>query len=76
MFASLPVITSAGERLSHEEVVNRLQSETVKSEVSLAVSGLFKETVVANIVVETARYETAVRWLKDLVYGSEFDKER
>ena len=29
-----------------------------------------------NIKVEKDQYEAAVLWLKDLFYGSEFDKER
>jgi hypothetical protein len=29
-----------------------------------------------TIEVELAAYETAVAWLRDLIYGSEFDKER
>lgn len=26
--------------------------------------------------VEVDKYETAIAWLRDLIYGSEFDKER
>ncbi|KAI0639791.1 Metalloenzyme, LuxS/M16 peptidase-like protein [Trametes polyzona] len=75
-FFSLPVRRSTGERLSHEEVVHRLDSDTVSYEVALGVNNLFTEAVRVSIKVETAQYESAIAWLKDLVYGSEFDKDR
>ncbi|KAI0652259.1 Metalloenzyme, LuxS/M16 peptidase-like protein [Trametes meyenii] len=75
-FFSLPVQRSTGEKLNHEEVVHRLDSDTVSYEVSLGVNNAFMETVRVSIKVETAQYENAIAWLKDLVYGSEFDKDR
>ncbi|KAL6304310.1 Metalloenzyme, LuxS/M16 peptidase-like protein [Sparassis latifolia] len=75
-FFSLPVTRSSGEKLTHEEVVNRLDNDTVSYEVNLGVSGTFSETMRVTIKVETAMYESAIAWLKDLVYDSIFDKER
>ncbi|KAF8078531.1 Metalloenzyme, LuxS/M16 peptidase-like protein [Lyophyllum atratum] len=75
-FFALPVKRQSGERLMHEEVVNKLDDETVSYDVGLGVSNTFTDTLCVSIKVETARYETAVAWLKDLVYGAEFDKER
>ncbi|KAI0375392.1 hypothetical protein BV20DRAFT_960528 [Pilatotrama ljubarskyi] len=75
-FFSLPVKRSTGERLNHEEVVHRLDSDTVSYEVSLGVNNTFTEAMRVSIKVETAQYENAIAWLRDLVYGSEFDKER
>ena len=75
-FFSLPVRRSTGERLKHEEVVHRLDSDTVSYEVALGVSGSFTETMRVSIKVDRDLYETSVAWLKDLVYGSEFDKDR
>ena len=66
----------SGERLSHEEVVDQLDDQTVYYEVELGVSGRFAETLRVAIRVEVAKYELAVAWLKDLLYGSEFVKER
>jgi len=66
----------SGERLTHEEVINKLDDETVSYDVGLGLSNAFAETFRVSIKVETALYETAVAWVKDLVYGSEFDKER
>ena len=75
-FFSLPVKRSTGERLNHEEVVHRLDSDTVSYEVAVGVNGIFNDALRVSIKVEKAQYETAVAWLKDLIYGSEFDKER
>lgn len=75
-FFSLPVKRSTGERLNHEEVVHKLDSDTVSYEVALGVSNIFTETMRVSIKVEKDLYETAVSWLKDLVYGIEFDKDR
>ncbi|TBU62037.1 Metalloenzyme, LuxS/M16 peptidase-like protein [Dichomitus squalens] len=75
-FFSLPVKRSNGERLNHEEVVHKLDSDTVSYEVALGVNSTFTETVRVSIKVETSLYDSAIGWLKDLVYGSEFDKER
>jgi hypothetical protein len=66
----------SGERLSHEEVVDQLDEQTVFYEVAPGTSGMFAETLRITIRVEVAKYELAVAWLRDLVYGSEFTKER
>ena len=73
---SLPVVRSNGERLSHEEVVNQLDDDTVSYEVGLGVNGAFSETLRVTIKVEVGNYESAISWLKDLIYGSEFAKDR
>ena len=75
-FFSLPVKRSTGERLSHEEVVNKLDDETVAYGAEFGANNTFEELLRVSIKVEKDRYETAVSWLKDLFYGSEFDKER
>ncbi|KAI0330572.1 hypothetical protein GY45DRAFT_1323517 [Cubamyces sp. BRFM 1775] len=75
-FFSLPVKRSSGEKLNHEEVVHRLDSDTVSYEVALGVNNAFTETMRVSIKVEAAQYENAIAWLKDLVYGSEIDKDR
>ncbi len=75
-FFSLPVKRQSGERLSHEEVVDQLDDQTVSYDVSPGISGRFAETLRVTIRVEVAKYELAVAWLRDLLYGSEFAKER
>ena len=66
----------SGEHLSHEEVVDQLDEQTVAYEVGFGASGNFGETLRVTIRVEVAKYELAVGWLRDLLYGSEFTKER
>ena len=66
----------SGERLSHEEVVDQLDEQTVFYEVGLGLSEMFAEMLRITIRVEVAKYELAVAWLRDLLYGSEFTKER
>nr|GAT54909.1 predicted protein [Mycena chlorophos] len=75
-FFALPVVRQSGERLTHEEVVNRLDDETVSYEVGLGVGGAFTESFRVTIKVEIAHYETAIAWMKDLLHGAEFDHER
>ncbi|PFH54559.1 hypothetical protein AMATHDRAFT_123 [Amanita thiersii Skay4041] len=75
-FFTLPVVRQSGEHLTHEQVINQLDDETVSYEATLGVSESFAETFRLSIKVETKRYETAISWLHDLVYGAQFDKER
>ncbi|KAJ3514376.1 hypothetical protein NLJ89_g2417 [Agrocybe chaxingu] len=75
-FFSLPVNTTFGGRLSHEEVANKLDDDTVSYEVGLGLSNNFTDLFRVTIKVETAQYATAIAWMKDLVYSSEFDKDR
>jgi Zn-dependent M16 (insulinase) family peptidase len=62
--------------LSHEEVINQLDNETVSYAVDLGVSYYFTDIFHVSIEVEIAHYETAIAWLKDLVYGADFNKDR
>lgn len=75
-FFAVPVNRMSGERLTHEEVVNKLDDETVSYEVGLGLSSAFPQMFRVSIKVETAAYETAITWLRDLVYGADFTKER
>jgi len=75
-FFSLPVQRQSGIRLSHEEVINQLDNETVSYEIGLGISDSFSDTFRVSIKVEIAQYEKAIAWLKDLVYGAEFNEER
>jgi Zn-dependent M16 (insulinase) family peptidase len=76
VFFSLPVQRASGEILSHEEVVNQLDDGTVSYEAVLGISDQFSETMRVSFKVETSQYESAIAWLRDLVYNSIFDKER
>ncbi|KAF9044800.1 hypothetical protein BDZ89DRAFT_1191615 [Hymenopellis radicata] len=73
---ALPIHRQSGEVLTHEEVINKLDDETVSYDVGLGTAGAFAEMLRISIKVEVASYETAIAWLRDLVYGARFDKER
>ncbi|KAH7911953.1 Metalloenzyme, LuxS/M16 peptidase-like protein [Hygrophoropsis aurantiaca] len=75
-FFSLPVVRESGERLTHEQVINQLDDETVSYEAVLGLSEQFTEVMRVSFKVETARYESTVSWLRDLIYGAVFDKDR
>ncbi|OJA10818.1 hypothetical protein AZE42_00264 [Rhizopogon vesiculosus] len=75
-FFSLPVKRASGEVLSHEEVVNQLDDGTVSYEAVLGISDQFSEALRVSFKVETSQYESAIAWLRDIVYNSVFDKER
>lgn len=62
--------------MTHEQVVNQLDDETVSYEVGFGVSDAFTENFRVSIKVELSAYEKAIAWLRDLVYGAVFDKER
>jgi Zn-dependent M16 (insulinase) family peptidase len=62
--------------LSHEEVINSLENETVAYGTSLGLDGYFTQTVRISLKVETAKYDNAIQWLSDLIYRSKFDKTR
>ena len=75
-FFALPVCRTSGVRVSHEEVINQLDDETVYYNVQLGVSDYFEDISNVSIKVEIAHYETAIALLKYLVYGAEFDENR
>ncbi|KAG8964007.1 hypothetical protein FRC03_002291 [Tulasnella sp. 419] len=73
---SLPMTRSDGTKLTHEEVVKQLDDSTVSYIATLGVDGSFSENLRMSIEVEIGQYETAVAWLKDLIFGIEFTKDR
>lgn len=76
-FFSLPITQQwTGRKLTHEEVINDLEDETVSYDGSLGLDGYFGELVRISLKVEVAQYEKAVAWLSDLIFRSEFNTER
>ena len=72
----MPVKRHSGEYLSHEQVINQLDNDTVGYGLGMGFLGSVSEMVSVSIKVETAQYEAAVAWLRDLIYGSEFSPDR
>jgi hypothetical protein len=67
---------ASGEQLTHEEVVDQLDRDTVSYDTSLGFGSSFTEVARISIKVETAHYSTAIAWIWDLLHGSVFDVER
>lgn len=70
-FLSLPVTRSDGKVLTYEEVVDQLNIDTV-----LMGAGVSEQVFIVTLKVEISKYETAVTWLKELLFNSHFDLER
>lgn len=75
-FFSLPVTRSDGTKLTHEEVVKQLDGLSVGYDINFGQGDLFQNLIRVTVRVEPKRYEEAVAWLKDLIYGAEFTKDR
>src|ERR1700760_1700703 len=75
-FFCLPLEREGGIVLTHEEVVDQLDRDTVAYDISLGFDGLFAQMLRVSLKVETERYEEAVFWLRDLIYKSRFDASR
>lgn len=73
-FFSLPVIRSNGQKLSFEEVVKQLDSETV--EYAIYSSSSLGDDIKLIIQVSKSLYPVAIEWAKDLLWGSVFDIQR
>ncbi|KAL3870529.1 hypothetical protein ACJMK2_038583 [Sinanodonta woodiana] len=71
-----------GVLISHEEVIEQLQADTLVTEASLGIQGehfslvYFPHIVQVFLKVELEKYEKGVAWLKDLLYNIKFTAER
>ncbi|KAI9610843.1 hypothetical protein H4Q26_008685 [Puccinia striiformis f. sp. tritici PST-130] len=73
-FFSLPVKRKDGSRLSYDEVVHQLDTQTVEYDINLG--SPISQTLEVIMKVEKSKYATAVSWLGDLLWRSEFDVDR
>lgn len=79
-FFSLPIYRSStsssrGTYMSHEQVVDALDAETVSYEISLGAGGYFSEMMRVSVKVEVGSYEKAIGWIYDLIYGADLQGE-
>lgn len=65
-----------GTTMSHEEVVNAINELTVDQHSSFSFRRAFQENLCVSIKVEAERYGEAVAWLRDVLAGAVFTKER
>ena len=61
------------ERLDHADVARALERDAIGY---WTVLGSYGHSFRAGIKVESARYAEGVAWLRDLLFGSEFDVAR
>ncbi|WFD29887.1 hypothetical protein MSPP1_000901 [Malassezia sp. CBS 17886] len=77
MLFALPITRlDTQERLTYEEVVHALDNDVLEYDAAIGLGSSFAENVAIEMKVEAHQYETAVTWLRDLLWGSEFDVER
>ncbi|WVO17244.1 hypothetical protein L204_104936 [Cryptococcus depauperatus] len=62
--------------LSHEEVVDQLQDLTVFQSADFYFENNFAEVFVVTLQASKDQYEEIVPWMRDLLTGSMFDKDR
>lgn len=65
-----------GTELNFTEVVDAINELTVEHHSSFSFRRAFQENLCVSIKVETARYPEAVAWLRDVLAGAVFTKER
>ena len=73
---NLPMTRADGTKLSHEDVINALNKDTVSYDADYGVDGFLSELLRLSIKVETSKFDIAVSWLRDVIFRSEFTKER
>jgi hypothetical protein len=66
----------SGETLTHEEVVDQLDTDTVSYSTGLGFDGTMPNMMRFSLKVETGSYREGVAWLRDLLLGSRFVPER
>lgn len=73
-FFSLPVTRADGTQLAFEEVVRTLDAETLSY--SIDTGRPLAEDITVKIKVTRPKYATAIAWLNDVLYGSQFSIDR
>ncbi|KAH8918957.1 hypothetical protein BT69DRAFT_1285256 [Atractiella rhizophila] len=71
-FYHLPLVRADGRRLEYEEVITGLDEDTVEYSAHTGWSAL-QELMAVRLKVEKDNYEKGVHWMRDLLWGSEFD---
>jgi Zn-dependent M16 (insulinase) family peptidase len=71
-----PMTKLDGTHLNYEEVINALDKDTVAYDSGLGMDGTFGELLRMSIKVESSKYDTGIAWLRNVLFQSEFTKER
>ena len=75
MFFATPVMID-GVRVEYEKVVELLEKDTINTAITSGTYVDLPESVRIRLQVEMGKYETAIRWLRTLLWDSIFDKKR
>ncbi|KAF8761528.1 Insulinase (Peptidase family M16) [Rhizoctonia solani] len=75
-FFALPVTQLDGTKISHEDLVKKLDEVTVAYDANCGISGYFADTVRISIKAEVSQYDAVVGLLRDLLYSPEYVKDR
>lgn len=70
------MVRADGTRLTHEQVIKQLETDTVSTGATLGLGSNFPELLRVALKLEVAQYATGIAWLRDLLYSAEFDIER
>lgn len=73
---SMPMEAEKGKIIPFEEVVSRLQAETVGSEVTLGLASVATDLIDIKIGCKAGNYTKAVEWIKHCLFDMIFDEKR
>ncbi|KAF4308857.1 Peptidase M16 [Botryosphaeria dothidea] len=74
-FFTTPIMRD-GKRIEFEQVVTELEKDTVTYSIESGSRIGNSELLRVRLSVEREKYETAIKWLKDILFNSVFDVER
>ena len=74
-FFNTPMIRD-GERIGFEQMIMELERDTVAYDMELGHAMGNSETIIIKLQVEVEKYQTAIQWLRDLIFSSLFDAEK
>ncbi|KAH7318836.1 Metalloenzyme, LuxS/M16 peptidase-like protein [Rhizoctonia solani] len=75
-FFALPITRPDGTKVSLEELVKKLEELTVTYDADCGINDHFSDTICIAIEAEFSQYEEVVGLLRDLLYSSEYIKDR
>jgi Zn-dependent M16 (insulinase) family peptidase len=75
IFFSMPM-SWKGTKISFEQVITELERDTVGYEIKSGAGLGNSETITIKLQVEAEKYQTAIQWLRRLMWSSVFDLER
>ena len=74
-FFSTPMLRD-GKTIGFEQVIMELERDTVGYEIDSGQAIGSPEVITIKLQVEVEKYQTAIQWLRDLMYSSIFDLDR